>query len=237
MAVTATSTKNASIAPASAWDGSMAYSGDPAVPLTLWAVRLGLLIALLACLDLLGWIFHLRVLTSVFPGYATMKPNTAIGLGLVAAACLLRYRGEDPLRLWKSLAGDAAALAGFVLAGMTTFEVLTGRNFGIDTAFLQVTADRYGDPAGAHVAGHGRVHHLLGACFAAAGPASEAERWARNRGYRHLAFGDYWLCVWRRPAVWACLRCVRSLCTRPWAFLRCSLPRLRCGRSANQYVR
>ena len=37
----------------------------------------------LCCADLLGWWGHIRILTSMVPNYATMKPNTAVCLGLL----------------------------------------------------------------------------------------------------------------------------------------------------------
>ncbi|MBA3741719.1 hypothetical protein [Sporichthya sp.] len=33
---------------------------------------------------LVGWYFHLDTLTSLVPGYASMKPNTALGLAVLA---------------------------------------------------------------------------------------------------------------------------------------------------------
>ena len=35
-------------------------------------------VVLLGCLALVGWIFDIRILKSVFPGFVTMKANTAL---------------------------------------------------------------------------------------------------------------------------------------------------------------
>ena len=54
--------------------------------LVVYAACIALLMALL---DLIGWWAHVPLLTSVFRGYATMKPNTAACLALIAVAVLL----------------------------------------------------------------------------------------------------------------------------------------------------
>ncbi len=149
MAVTATSRNDSASGPASAHRESAALqAGTREVPLARWAVRLSLAVLCLAMLDPAGWVFHIRLLTSVLPGYATMKPNTAIGLGLIAAACLLRSRAAGDGCTWKRVTADATSLAAFLLAGATLVEMLSGRNFGIDTFLLKVGQDAFGDPAG-----------------------------------------------------------------------------------------
>ncbi|MGH9501404.1 MAG: ATP-binding protein [Terriglobales bacterium] len=93
--------------------------------------RLGaLLLILLGAFVLLGWLLNLGFLTSVLPGRATMKPNTAIGFLLsgVALFLLLRPHQTRTVRLW--CAGCAAAVS---LAGLLTLgEFLFHANFGID---------------------------------------------------------------------------------------------------------
>ncbi len=79
------------------------------------------LVGTMAALDLVGWIFHLPLLTSVFPHYATMKPNTAVCLGLLASACWLRTRrdaGQGVSWLAGGVAGFAAALGAGSLFGV-----------------------------------------------------------------------------------------------------------------------
>jgi signal transduction histidine kinase len=113
-----------------------------------WGRWLALAVVAIACLDLTGWIAHIRILTSVLPGYATMKPNTAICLALLALAAVWRMRSrpdERPRRFW---AADLAAGMTFLLAAMTWAEVALRANFGIDTLLIAVAPDRYGDPAG-----------------------------------------------------------------------------------------
>lgn len=82
---------------------------------TAWVVLV------LACVVLTGWAFDLTLFTSVFPGYNTMKLNTAVCLLALAAVLLVGRR-----LAWFSL------LAVGLIAGATMLEIWTGRSFGID---------------------------------------------------------------------------------------------------------
>jgi len=81
-------------------------------------------------LVLLGWILHIQVLTSIVPGYQTMKPNTAfcfalsgLSLWLLNDRCLNAKR-----RLAAKILAALVALAG----GLTICERRLGWNLGID---------------------------------------------------------------------------------------------------------
>jgi PAS domain S-box-containing protein len=107
----------------------------------LWLA--GLTIAL-ALLDLLGWFTHRSALVGVFYGAATMKPNTALCL-LLLAACVLCKRSTKPLA---AVLGNALAGAAVVLAAATLLEYWTGRSFGIDMMLARVPPELAGDPVG-----------------------------------------------------------------------------------------
>ncbi|HWA72910.1 MAG TPA: ATP-binding protein [Polyangiaceae bacterium] len=85
-----------------------------------------------ACSTLAGWIFALPMLTSVLPGRATMKVNTAIcfvvcGLGLYAHAAMKDGKAARFSR-WLPLIALATAT-------VTALEHATGWNAGIDVSF------------------------------------------------------------------------------------------------------
>lgn len=80
-------------------------------------ILLGLGAAVLA-----GWELHLYSLVAIFPGLATMKPNTALAF-LLAGVALLR-RDRNDCRLY----GAGVLLIG----GVTLTEYLSGSDFGID---------------------------------------------------------------------------------------------------------
>ena len=71
---------------------------------------------------IVGWLFHVVQLTSVVPGYTTMKFNTALCLGALAAAVLAPRRSV----------AIALAAAVVVVAVLTWYEIVADRSLGID---------------------------------------------------------------------------------------------------------
>ena len=76
-----------------------------------------------------------------FPEAATMKPNTAVCLALLASATLAR------LWQWNALARLLAAAA-LVIAGVSLVEYIIGRSLGIDQLIATVPLEKAGDPLG-----------------------------------------------------------------------------------------
>ncbi|MFI6481768.1 PAS domain S-box protein [Nonomuraea sp. NPDC050663] len=100
----------------------------PAAHRVAHARRLALAAALgaaaLAVLALAGWVTGALVLTSLVAGQATMKPDTAVGLGLLAAGLLaaVSRRGGRRTRI----AGLAGASAATVIGVLAFLRYLTG---------------------------------------------------------------------------------------------------------------
>jgi hypothetical protein len=111
-------------------------------------VLLPSLVLLLSFTSLFGWVFHFAILTSALPHFSTMKPNTAIALGMLAVCGRGRIRrgtpGQERLG-WLPLFALVIAL---VLGGGSLGEYLSGRSFGLDGLILGVPLDRFGDPPG-----------------------------------------------------------------------------------------
>ncbi len=107
-------------------------------------VGLAWTVSVLAALDLAGWLLHIPILTSFLPHYATMKPDTAIGLALVALALPNRL---STVR-WRCLLADFALLIAFLLSCGSLLEYLLHRNLGLDQLFIHVPPDSFIDPAG-----------------------------------------------------------------------------------------
>ena len=123
-----------------------ASSSDPAGWFPRLAVTPALIVLLITLLDLIGWLFHMPLLTSVRAGYATMKPNTALSLALLATAILLQ-RKTPVNRLLRVLA-LIAALAAFTISGLTLAEYVAHLDLGIDQLLIAVPPDRFRGPAG-----------------------------------------------------------------------------------------
>src|SRR5579859_6958277 len=80
----------------------------------------------MAGIAMAGWVLHVYVLTSVLPGYVSMKANTAIGFLLLVAAlhCAALHRNFR----WQ----QGFALGAMLLGLLTLLEYALGANFGID---------------------------------------------------------------------------------------------------------
>jgi signal transduction histidine kinase len=110
----------------------------------------------IACLDLLGWRFHLPLLTSIIPRYATMKPNTAVCLGLLALAILLKRRrsalpAESDRRSRRSpiwILGSVSAALTLPVALSIVIEDIIGHHLAIDHFLLNADIDLFSSAAG-----------------------------------------------------------------------------------------
>jgi PAS domain S-box-containing protein len=92
------------------------------------------------CLVLYGWAFRIPVLLSIFPGYVTMKANTALGLALSGASLWLLLPGESPPR--RRQIGHFLGSLTLVLGAATLVEYISGCNLAIDQLL-------FAEPAGA----------------------------------------------------------------------------------------
>jgi two-component system sensor histidine kinase/response regulator len=82
---------------------------------------------------LLGWLLHIELLTSIVPGYATMKPNTALCIFL--SGCSLWLLHVRCLGAKRAQAARVCAVLVMLVAALTLCEHWLGWNLGID-AFL-----------------------------------------------------------------------------------------------------
>ena len=129
-----------------------------------------LAVLLVGLLVLAGWALKLEALKSVLPGFASMKPNAA--LGMVLAGIALAQRRRSGLRL-----GCAAALIG--LGGVSLAQDLSGADFGVDQLLFRDLPDA------AQTASPGRMSPitainliLLGGALALLGSRRVTLHWA-----------------------------------------------------------
>ena len=103
---------------------------SPAVTLRLFARTLGLSVAAVGALVIVGWAFRLDPLTSLLPGYVALKANTAAGLVLAGASVALQASllpGPVARR-----AGRMLALAVALLGVLTLLEHATSAPIHLD---------------------------------------------------------------------------------------------------------
>ena len=79
---------------------------------------------------LVGWWFQVPWLRTVVPGVAALRPNTALGLGLSAAAILLLWPEAVPG--WRHRAARGLAVLVGALSLVTLFQHASGLDLGID---------------------------------------------------------------------------------------------------------
>lgn len=104
----------------------------------------GMLMIVVAVMDLVGWCLDIPVLTSVVPGQQTMKVTTAIGFVLSGASLLASLR---PGRLFHAL-HPGLSLTVVLLGAANLAQYLWHLDLGIDHFFYDAYAVRHGLPPG-----------------------------------------------------------------------------------------
>src|SRR5436853_3539004 len=99
--------------------------------LGLVPVAASLIALLLAGLSLTGWLFDLTSVRSVFSGWPSMVPNTALGL-IVAAGSLWLLRDAQPRKQWMQRLAQLGAALLVLFALLTLSEYLFGWDLGLD---------------------------------------------------------------------------------------------------------
>src|ERR1700722_14691433 len=125
------------------------------------ALMMGLIVAGVGALVLVGWMLNLAVLKSVFPGLVSMKANTAIGMLLCggAMAILSRAKVAAPPRFWTTLLAAVVVALGVLYLS----EYLFGWEFGIDQWLFRDADYRIG------ISQPGRMSPATAFCFALTG--------------------------------------------------------------------
>jgi len=142
----------------------------------------GLSVAAVGALVLGGWAFEIHALTSVLPGLASMKVNTALAFVLAGMSLFLLARDKPPPARQRAaiLCSSLVALLGL----LTIVEYLSGRGLGIDEIlFRDVSTD-------AQVAAPGRMAPATALSFLMIGTALVLLEHGRGRwAAQFLALG------------------------------------------------
>ena len=139
-------------------------------------------VVLAGVIALTGWILGVRVLTSLIPGAAEMKANTALALVLCGVAlCLLANDATRPTATGRRVA-QALGVAVLALAFATLAEYFFGTNLGLDEVVVR-------DTAAAYNVFPGRMSPFSAAALAALGAALAARPNAHLQGIAGWAAG------------------------------------------------
>ena len=110
---------------------------EPPSRIVLWTREIpkaaSTLVVFLGALVLLGWVLDLQLLTSIFPGQTSMRPNSAAAyiFGGVALWMLQESQEASPSRL-RQRVGQVCAVMVVALGALTLGEYLISVNLGID---------------------------------------------------------------------------------------------------------
>jgi signal transduction histidine kinase/CheY-like chemotaxis protein len=156
----------------------------PTTPLDPTAIRqcqlaaraASMLAMLTGCLVLIGWWLHIVAFTSVLPGLAAMKPNTALGFILSGLSLRLLRARLDGRQRWKITFGRVLAAVVTLLGGLSLLEQILHWNLGIDERLFRATliATRIVHP--------GLMAPVTALCFLLLGSALLLLDWRTARG-------------------------------------------------------
>jgi len=131
--------------------------------LTAAPIALGGSAALIGLVALFGWAFDSPVLKGFHPSFVTMKPNTAVGLVLLAVSVVLLGLGQER-RLTRTLAGILSSVAS-AIGALSLMECVLVSDFGIDQLLFREL------PGAIETWSPGRMALITSACFPMAGLA------------------------------------------------------------------
>jgi len=107
-----------------------------------WSKKISILVFAIGCLVMLGWMFNIPTLKSIFPGLVTMKVNTALGFMLGGAALWLWHKSQET-KNWEQSNSQlsinsrrfwvqAFAIIVLLIGCLTLVQYVFNWNFGID---------------------------------------------------------------------------------------------------------
>ena len=115
----------------------------------IFSVFAGVSTAAVGILSLVGWWLSLPVLTSVVPGLATMKPNSAVCFVMLGASvCLIRNRsiGAAKLATTQSMVARMLTVAAALVGLLTLSEYVFNDTLSLDNVFFRETLNAIGGP-------------------------------------------------------------------------------------------
>jgi len=134
----------------------------------------------IGCLVLLGWEFRIELLKSIFPGYVTMKANTALCFILSGTSLWLVPADEAPSATDRIGRGFAWLVV--LISAASLSQYLFGLDLGIDQILFSDAQDSYGTSS------PGRMAPTTATAFMAIGSALIVLDVKTRRGYAPAQF-------------------------------------------------
>ncbi len=121
--------------------------------------KASVVVVLIGCVVILGWIFDIALFKSVLPGSVAMKANTAIALILGGVSVILWH--WQPTTLITRRAGQVCAVGVLLIGLLTLIEYIFNLNLGIDQLLFKTLLDPLGDAAPGRMAVHTAFNFFL----------------------------------------------------------------------------
>jgi PAS domain S-box-containing protein len=110
--------------------------------LSLISKLTSILVILVGLLVLIGWMFDIQIFKSVYPGFVTMKANTAIAFLLSGVALLLL--SNEQCTKWQRTAAQVLSGTVAFLGGLTLCQYVFEIDFGIDQLLFKEASSAVG---------------------------------------------------------------------------------------------
>ena len=123
----------------------------------------GVIVSVIGCLGLLGWVLNMQFLKSAAPGLTAIKPNLALGLSLCGVALLFLAQKSRPE--WARQLATLISVLVISLGALTFAEHTFNWDFGIDQWLLPNVPGTIG------ISHPGRLAPTTGLCFVLMGSA------------------------------------------------------------------
>jgi len=121
--------------------------------------KTSIVVMLIGCVVIVGWIKDITVLKSVLPGWVAMKANTAICL-ILGGTSLWLWHWQSKVGVKRRATQVCAALV-VVVGLLTLVQYAFNLDLGIDQIFFQTSIDPLGDAAPGRMAVHSAVIFVL----------------------------------------------------------------------------
>jgi PAS domain S-box-containing protein len=133
-------------APGSAVDLIAPFDEDPPIALRRAGNAIALVVIAIGLIAVVGWVLQRPELTTLAPGFVSMKFNAALGVIVCALSLLGQPRGRPGGAFGRAVRRGCSLLA-ITLGAATLLQDVVGRDFGIDQLLMPAGDDAVGTPS------------------------------------------------------------------------------------------
>jgi PAS domain S-box-containing protein len=132
--------------PGSAVDLIAPFDEDPPIALRRAGNAIALIVIAIGLIAMVGWVLQRPELTTLAPGFVSMKFNAALGAIVCALSLLGHTRGRPGGAFGRAVRRGCSLLA-IALGAVTLLQDVVGRDFGIDQLLMPAGDDAVGTPS------------------------------------------------------------------------------------------